>query len=58
MFGGWTMPVHFFRSEPGAAELRRLARREGEPICGVHGGFEVGGRNGAGAADLPQASRS
>jgi hypothetical protein len=28
MFGGWTMPAYFFRSELGAAELRRLARRE------------------------------
>jgi len=28
MFGGWTMPAYFFRSEPGAAELRCLARRE------------------------------
>src|SRR5258705_7719463 len=28
MIGGWTMPAYFFRSEPGAAELRRLARRE------------------------------
>ena len=27
MLGGWTMPAYFFRSEPGAAELRRLARR-------------------------------
>jgi hypothetical protein len=29
MFGGWTMPAYFFRSEPGAAELRRLRRSEG-----------------------------
>jgi hypothetical protein len=28
MFGGWTMPAYFFRSEPGAVELRRLARGE------------------------------
>src|ERR1700740_2243327 len=28
MFGGWTMSAYFFRSEPGAAELRRLARGE------------------------------
>src|SRR5207302_6110262 len=33
MFGGWMMPVHFFRSEPGAAELRRLARRESGRVC-------------------------
>src|SRR5271167_811707 len=33
MFGGWTMPVYFFRSEPGAAELRRLARRESGRVC-------------------------
>jgi hypothetical protein len=24
MFGGWMMSAYFFRSEPGAAELRRL----------------------------------
>src|SRR5271156_2086335 len=33
MSGGWTMPVYFFRSEPGAAELRRLARRESGRVC-------------------------
>jgi transposase len=33
MFGGWTMPAYFFRSEPGAAELRRLARRESGRVC-------------------------
>ena len=33
MFGGWTMPVYFFRSEPGAAELRRLARGESGRVC-------------------------
>ena len=33
MFGGWTMPAYFFRSEPGAAELRRLARRENGRVC-------------------------
>jgi hypothetical protein len=33
MFGGWTMPVCFFRSDPGAAELRRLARRESGRVC-------------------------
>ena len=27
------MPVHFFRSEPGAAELRRLARGERGRVC-------------------------
>ena len=27
------MPAYFFRSEPGAAELRRLARRESGRIC-------------------------
>jgi hypothetical protein len=27
------MPAYFFRSEPGAAELRRLARREGGRVC-------------------------
>jgi len=27
------MPVYFFRSEPGAAELRRLARRESGRVC-------------------------
>src|SRR5689334_25051795 len=27
------MPVYFFRSEPGVAELRRLARRESGRIC-------------------------
>ena len=30
MFGGWTMPAYFFRSEP---ELRRLARRESGRVC-------------------------
>src|SRR5580693_748076 len=33
MFGGWTMPAYFFRSEPGAAELRRLARGESGRVC-------------------------
>ena len=33
MFGGWTMPAYFFRCEPGAAELRRLARRESGRFC-------------------------
>ena len=33
MFGGGTMPAYFFRSEPGAAELRRLARRESGRVC-------------------------
>src|SRR5258707_3433240 len=33
MFGGWIIPVYFFRSEPGAAELRRLARRESGRVC-------------------------
>ena len=33
MCGGWTMPAYFFRSEPGAAELRRLARRESGRVC-------------------------
>src|ERR1700746_227844 len=32
MFGG-TMSVYFFRREPGAAELRRLARRESGRVC-------------------------
>ena len=27
------MPVYFFRSEPGAAELRRLARSESGRVC-------------------------
>jgi hypothetical protein len=27
------MPVYFFRSEPEAAELRRLARRESGRVC-------------------------
>jgi Winged helix-turn helix len=27
------MPVYFFHSEPGAAELRRLARRESGRVC-------------------------
>ena len=27
MFGGWTMPAYFFRSEPGAVELRRESGR-------------------------------
>ena len=27
------MPVYFFRSDPGAAELRRLARRENGRVC-------------------------
>ena len=27
------MPAYFFRSEPGAAELRRLARRERARVC-------------------------
>src|SRR5207244_7047545 len=31
--GGWAMPAYFFRSEPGAAELRRLARRENGRVC-------------------------
>src|SRR6201984_479870 len=33
MFGGWRMPAYFFGSEPGAAELRRLARRESGLVC-------------------------
>src|SRR5271168_304718 len=33
MSGGWTMPAYFFRGEPGAAELRRLARRESGRVC-------------------------
>src|SRR5207237_9820400 len=33
MIGGWTMPAYFLRSEPGAAELRRLARRESGRVC-------------------------
>src|SRR5207244_12624537 len=33
MFGGWTMPAYFFRSEPGTAELRRVARRESGRVC-------------------------
>jgi hypothetical protein len=33
MFGGRTMSVYFFRREPGAAELRRLARRESGRVC-------------------------
>jgi hypothetical protein len=27
------MPAYFFRSEPGTAELRRLARRESGRVC-------------------------
>ena len=27
------MPAYFFRSAPGAAELRRLARRESGRVC-------------------------
>jgi len=27
------MPAYFFRSEPGAAELRRLGRRESGRVC-------------------------
>ena len=27
------MPAYFFRNEPGAAELRRLARRESGRVC-------------------------
>jgi transposase len=33
MFGGWSMPAYFFRGEPGAAELRRLARGESGRVC-------------------------
>src|SRR4029077_15156499 len=33
MFGGLTMPAYFFRSEPGAAELRRVARRGSGRRC-------------------------
>ena len=33
MFWGMGMPAYFFRSEPGAAELRRLARRESGRVC-------------------------
>jgi transposase len=33
MFGGLTMPAYFFRSEPGAAELRRVARGENGRVC-------------------------
>src|ERR1700736_3788481 len=33
MFGGWRMPAYFFRGEPGAAELRRVARRESGRVC-------------------------
>src|SRR6201989_1463853 len=30
---GMSMPAYFFRSEPGAAELRRLARLESGRVC-------------------------
>src|SRR6202022_2256621 len=30
---GWCMPAYFFRSEPGSAELRRLARGESGRVC-------------------------
>src|SRR5215831_16792682 len=33
MSGGGTMPAYFFRNEPGAAELRRLARGESGRVC-------------------------
>src|SRR5438876_12407290 len=33
MFWGIEMPAYFFRSEPGAAELRRLARCERGRVC-------------------------
>src|SRR5580765_4495121 len=33
MFGGWMMSAYFFRGEPGAAELRRLARGESGRVC-------------------------
>src|SRR6201988_3908072 len=33
MFGGWTLSAYFFLSEPGAAELRRLARGESGRVC-------------------------
>src|ERR1700741_1636728 len=33
MFGGCRMSAYFFRSEPGAAELRRLARGESGRVC-------------------------
>src|SRR6266853_2009262 len=33
MFGGWMMAAFFFRSEPGVAELRLLARRESGRVC-------------------------
>src|SRR6266705_650191 len=33
MLGGWVMPAYFFLSEPGAAELRRSARRERGRVC-------------------------
>src|SRR6266487_4283299 len=33
MYGGWTMPAYFFRGDPGAAELRRLARGESGRVC-------------------------
>src|ERR1700730_14431550 len=29
----WTMRAYFFRGEPGAVELRRLARRESGRVC-------------------------
>src|SRR5436189_6242270 len=33
MIGGSTMPAYFFRSEPGAVELRRLARHDSGRVC-------------------------
>jgi hypothetical protein len=47
MFGGWTMPVHFFRREPGAAELRRLARRESGRVLAGSDDREHAGGDGA-----------
>ena len=60
MFGGWTMPVYFFRSEPGAAELRRLARRESGRVCQrvlLIANLAGGGGAGAIGPNLPRIPR-
>jgi hypothetical protein len=52
------MPAYFFRSEPGAAELRRLARHESGRVCqrvlmiaNLLEGMEARGSGAAGGAE-------
>jgi len=52
------MPVYFFRSEPGAAELRRLARRESGRVRGLMIANMLEGMEHEEAARLAGLSRS